>query len=79
MKTPAATTEKKEKTRTNEPWVELAEDAEGWHWQLYAGNGRPVCRNSLPYDTKKHALQAIRLLPGVWAKANVIAKVTPPE
>jgi uncharacterized protein YegP (UPF0339 family) len=48
------------------PYVEIAQDAEGWHWVLWSGNGRMICRNAVAYQTKKHCLQAIEVL-----KANV--------
>lgn len=78
-KTGEATPASKPKTRTNEPWIEVSQDAEGWHWQLWSGNGIAVCRNALPYETKKHCVQAIRLLPAIWEKVNVVAKVSEDE
>lgn len=57
-----------------EPFVEIARDAEGWHWMLWSGNGRPIARNALAYGTQKHALQAIKLLPGIWSQVKVVVK-----
>lgn len=63
-----------ETTRTNEPFVEIAQDADGWHWQLWSGNGRPVAQNAVAYESRKHCLQAIKLLPGIWPNVKVIVK-----
>jgi uncharacterized protein YegP (UPF0339 family) len=66
-------------TRKNEPWIEVARDDEGWHWQLWSGNGRAIARNAVAYDTKKHCLQAIATLPGIWPTVNVVAMVSEAE
>jgi uncharacterized protein YegP (UPF0339 family) len=58
-----------------EPYIEIGQNDEGWHWQLYSGNGQPLCRNSLPYGSKKHCVQAIRSCPAVWAKVQMIVAV----
>ena len=65
--TPTPTTAK-----PREPWIELAQDAEGWHWCLWSGNGQAVARNAVPYTDKKHAIQAIRLLGKVFEQAKII-------
>lgn len=61
--------------KTREPYIEVGENDEGWHWQLYGGNGVPICRNSFPYKTKKHAVQAIRACPAIWEKVQMIVTV----
>lgn len=66
--------------KNKKPYVEVAQDAEGlWHWQLYAGNGAPLCKNATAYKTKKHAVQSIRACPGVWEKVEAIIEVDTPD
>lgn len=65
--TPAPTTTSK--TR-NEPYFEVAQDSEGWHWVLWSGNGRMVARNALPYDTRKHAVQGAKAAQTGFPKAK---------
>jgi uncharacterized protein YegP (UPF0339 family) len=64
-------------TRRNEPYVEIAQDEDGkWHWQLWSGNGRAIARNSLPYESKKHVLQALATIAPAINAANAVVQVT---
>jgi uncharacterized protein YegP (UPF0339 family) len=56
--------------------VEVAQDADGFHWVLWSGNGRMIARNAITYDTLKHCKQAIRALPGIWGKVKLIVKAS---
>lgn len=70
--TPIAADEKP----TREPWVEVAQDKDGWHWILWAGNGQPLCRSARVYATKKHAAQAVGVMQKNWACVRLVAVVT---
>lgn len=63
--------------KSTEAFFELSEGPDGWHWCLWSGNGRRVCRNAEPYGSRKYAIQAIRLLRGVVENARVILRPSP--
>lgn len=55
------------------PWFEIAKDEEGkWHWCLWSGNGRQMAHSAIPYDTRKNAIEAIRLMVAAGEVAKVI-------
>lgn len=60
-----------------ECFYELADGVDGWHWCLWSGNGRMIARNPEPYETKKHAIQALKSVAGIAAKARVVTKASP--
>jgi len=49
-----------EKQRSGE-FYELARNEEGWHWCLWAKNGRIIARNAIPYASKQQALNAVTI------------------
>lgn len=57
-----------------EPYIEIAQDAEGWHWQMWSGNGRAIARNAVAYESRKHCMQAVKLLPGIWAAVRLVVQ-----
>ena len=79
METEAPPTTRGQGDRKNEPWVEIAQDSDGWHWCLWAGNGRAIARNCEPYDSKKHAVQAVRAAAPIFSEVNLIAAVSEDE
>ncbi len=35
------------------PYIEIGQDTRGkWHWVLWAGNGRPMAINAIPYNRR---------------------------
>lgn len=76
---PATPPTTRTKTKRHEPHVELARDADGWHWCLWSGNGVMMARSPEPYKTKKHCVQAIRSLPAMFAKVEKIVAVDEPD
>ena len=58
--------------QANEPWIEIARDSDGYHWQLWSGNGRPMACNAVTYKSLKAALQAVKAMIPLWALVNVI-------
>ena len=59
-----------------EPFVEVAQDSTGWHWQLWSGNGRAMARSTEPYKDQKHAVAAVRMIPGVMGKVKLIVRAS---
>lgn len=64
-----------EKSAPREPWVEIAQDERGWHWVLWAGNGQALCVNPRPYESQKHAIQAVQAVQKNWACVTKLARV----
>lgn len=61
--------------RQHTPFFEISEDGGGdFHWCLWSGNGRQLATNPIPYARQKDALQAIKSLSGVAAKATIVVK-----
>lgn len=60
-----------------EPWVEIAQDEKRfWHWILWAGNGKALCRSVQCYREKKHVINALDALPANWACVRIVARVS---
>jgi uncharacterized protein YegP (UPF0339 family) len=57
---------------SQEAFVEVTQESDGWHWMLWSGNGRQMARSAVGYPDKKHCVQAIQAVPDVFAKAKVI-------
>lgn len=71
--TPTKETTTKKPPR-NRPFWEIAQDAEGWHWCLWSGNGRQIARSAVPYESKKHVLQAVKLIAPNVNDARLVVK-----
>lgn len=57
-------------------YFEVAQDEDGWHWQLWAGNGVPVARNAQPYARKGDAVEAIKGMARIVGTAQQIAQAS---
>jgi hypothetical protein len=74
--TPGTTAADGKKSRSNEPFIEIAQDEHGWHWQLYGGNGQPVARNAVAYGEKKAAIAAAKGVAATLGKARAIVQAS---
>lgn len=60
--------------KPRDPWFEVSQDDGGkWHWCLWSGNGRQMAHSAVPYDRRKNAIEAIRLMVAACEVAKVIA------
>ena len=58
----------------NKPVAEVAKDGDGWHWQLWAGNGQPLARSTVAYTNEKQAIQAVRNVRAAFLETEIIVK-----
>lgn len=60
----------------NKPIAEVAQGEDGWHWQVWAGNGQPVCRSAVAYANEKQAINAVRTARAAFAGVEIVVKAS---
>lgn len=63
-------------TSRNKPYAEVAQGEDGWHFQVWAGNGQPVCRSAVPYANEKQAINAVRSARATFAGVEIVVKAS---
>ena len=61
-----------EQKQERKPFIEMAEDADGWHWCLWSGNGRMMARNAIAFPERKQCLGSIKIAKAVFAEVTAI-------
>lgn len=56
------------------PYFELAEDDSGWHWMLYAGNGRPLATSVRPIKRQHDLKRTLKVMISEISRAKILVQ-----